>query len=286
MLTICPTPIGNLGDVTPRQRTALEQADIIASEDTRTTAKLLDLLGLGGPNNRPRLRSYHDHNAADVVDSLIAAMLRGEHVVLVCEAGTPTIADPGYRLVKACREAKLDVVSLPGPAAAIVALSASGLPTDRFFFEGFLPAKSGARQRRLSAIAERPETTIFYVAPHRLIAVMTDVAAAFGIERRAFVGRELTKVYEEHVVGTLREITATLSDREKIRGECVLIVEGKEESSRQIADDEVDDWIVALLDEGVPTPAIKRAVAKVTGLDKKEVFARIVSHKKDDSAEG
>ena len=173
MLIICPTPIGNLDDLSIRQREALSTADIIACEDTRHTGKLLELLEINDP--APKLISYHEHNALERAAQLAEEVSQGKQVVLVSDAGTPTISDPGYRLVSECMRRDLEITALPGPVAGIVALSASGLPTDRFFFEGFLPARANARKERLGVLRQLGVTTILYESPHRLVKMMGDL---------------------------------------------------------------------------------------------------------------
>lgn len=255
MLILCPTPIGNLDDLTQRQRDALTQADIIACEDTRSTGKLLERLGID--RAEIRLVSYHDHNAKDRVDALIESMQRGQTVVLVSDAGTPTISDPGYRLVKQSADAGVHVTALPGPVAAITALSASGLPTDRFYFEGFLPAKQVARLARLGVLKQLEVTTLFYESPHRVLKMLEDVAAVFGDEHLVCVARELTKMHEEYLRGPAGSLVATLKQRDKLRGEFVVIVAPPDATRQWLQGEALDARILSLLDEGLRTKTIR-----------------------------
>ncbi|MFU8806620.1 MAG: 16S rRNA (cytidine(1402)-2'-O)-methyltransferase [Bradymonadaceae bacterium] len=280
MLIVCPTPIGNLGDVTQRQREALAAADVIACEDTRTTGKLLELLGIERMEGRPVLWSYHEHNERERVAGLLERLSGGEKVVLVSDAGTPTISDPGYRLVDAARKQGIEVVALPGPVAAMVALSASGLPTDRFFFEGFLPQRQGARRTRLEAIGGLGVTTIMYESPHRLLALLEDVEEVLGAAREVCVGRELTKLHEEYIRGPVHDVRGELARRDKIRGECVVLM--APELAREPADQDaqIDAKITELLDEGMRPRSIKEIVSALFDTPKSQIYSRIEYIKK------
>jgi len=220
MLVLVPTPIGNLEDITLRALRCLKEADVIACEDTRTTGVLLQHYGI----EKPKL-SYHDHNERQRTPQLIERMKAGDTVALVTDAGTPGISDPGFFLVRACAEAGVRVEALPGPTAFVPALVLSGLPSDRFVFEGFLPAKKG-RQTRLTSLAEESRTMVFYESPHRLVRTLGDLGEHFGSDRQAAVARELTKLHEEVARGTIEDLKADFEARAKVRGEIVIVVAG------------------------------------------------------------
>ena len=209
-LYVVATPIGNLGDLSTRAREVLARVQLIAAEDTRHTRQLLQAFGIDTP-----LTSLHEHNEMHKSEALIARLVAGEAIALVSDAGTPLISDPGFDLVAAARARGVSIVVIPGPCAAIAALSIAGLPTDRFVFEGFLPAKNSARVTRLQQLASEQRTMIFYEAPHRLKEVLRDLAAEFGAERTASVSRELTKRFETHIQRHAR--AAVRNRREKCR---------------------------------------------------------------------
>mgnify|MGYP006280009609 CR=1 FL=1 len=217
-LHIVATPIGNLGDVTLRALDVLRDVDRIACEDTRRTRKLLAHHGIRTP-----LMAYHDHNEDRASRELVERLLAGENVALVTDSGTPLISDPGYRLVSLAVSEGIDVVPVPGPSAAIAALSAAGLPPHPFVFAGFLPRKSGARRRRIEELGEIGATIVLYESPHRVQKTLVDLAEVLG-ERRAAVCRELTKVHEEFLRGTLPELASTAADR-RLKGEIVIVIE-------------------------------------------------------------
>ena len=221
-LYLVATPIGNLGDITLRALDVLKRADVVACEDTRVTGKLLAHYGI-----RARLLRYDDHSSDDARAALLDRVRAGESVALVSDAGTPLVSDPGYRLVAAARAAGVRVSTVPGPCALVAALSVSGLPTDRFCFEGFLPPRSGARRARLEELATEARTLVLYESKHRIEECLEDLVAALGGERRASVARELTKVHETVLSGTLAELRARVAgDAEQRLGEFVLVVEG------------------------------------------------------------
>ena len=268
-LYVVATPIGNLGDLSPRAREVLARVQLIAAEDTRHTRQLLQAFGID-----TALTSLHEHNEMHKSAALIDRLVAGESLALVSDAGTPLISDPGFDLVAAARARGVPVVVVPGPCAAIAALSIAGLPTDRFVFEGFLPAKSAARVTRLRELASEQRTMIFYEAPHRLPEVLRDLAAEFGADRRASVSRELTKRFETTYPGTLaqlREIAAQNADMS--RGEIVIIVSGNPAppSSAQVLN--ADQLLRALLEELSPSQAAKIA-AKLTGEKRSDLYAR------------
>ncbi|MEM9758205.1 MAG: 16S rRNA (cytidine(1402)-2'-O)-methyltransferase [Pseudomonadota bacterium] len=219
-LYIVATPIGNLGDITRRAMDVLREASTVAAEDTRRTGQLLANLGISRP-----LVAYHEHSADTVADRLVRAIAAGESVALVSDAGTPTISDPGYRLVRAVQEEGLAVVPIPGACALIAALSASGLPSDRFTFGGFLPAKRDARRQRLTGIAAADATQIFYEAPHRIEETLEDLVDCVGADREAALARELTKRFETLRRGSLGELRDWLADdTNQARGELVVLL--------------------------------------------------------------
>jgi 16S rRNA (cytidine1402-2'-O)-methyltransferase len=220
MLYLVPTPVGNLEDITLRALRVLKEVALIACEDTRTSGVLLDHFGITTSRT-----SYHDHNERHKAPQLIARMQAGDPIALITDAGTPGISDPGFYLVRACHEAGVPVVALPGPTAFVPALVASGLPADRFVFEGFLPAKKG-RKTRLLSLQPETRTIIFYESPHRLVRMLEQLKDTFGAQRRGAVARELSKKFEEVRRGTLAELIAHYDAQEKVRGECVVIVAG------------------------------------------------------------
>ena len=220
MLVLVPTPIGNLEDVTLRALRVLEEADLIACEDTRTSGVFLDHYGIETPRT-----SYHDHNERQKAPRLVEQMQAGATVALVTDAGSPGISDPGFYLVRECIRAGVRVEALPGPTAFVPALTLSGLPSDRFVFEGFLPAKKG-RQTRIQELAADERTVVLYESPHRIVKALGQLAEHFGGDRPAAVIRELSKKFEEVERGTLDELAARLGERPKVRGEIVLVVGG------------------------------------------------------------
>ncbi len=217
-LYIVATPIGNLEDITLRALRVLKEVDLVAAEDTRHSRRLLTHFGIG-----TRLTSYFEHNEAAKGERLVEELRAGRSVALISDAGTPAISDPGYLLVRRCRDEGIAVVAVPGPSAAVAALCISGLPTDRFVFEGFLPARSTPRRAAFRALAQQQRTAIFYEAPHRLAASLRDLAAELGEEREVAVARELTKLHEELFRGSAAQALERFGG-EKVRGEIVLLV--------------------------------------------------------------
>jgi 16S rRNA (cytidine1402-2'-O)-methyltransferase len=276
MLTICPTPIGNLEDITERQRRALASADLIACEDTRRTGKLLELLGIERVDGVPRLLSVHEHNELERVDEVMRALGAGQSVVLASDAGTPTISDPGYQIVREATERSHRVEALPGANAAITALTGSGLPTDRFFFEGFLPAKSGARRERLEALAGMGVTVVCYESPHRVTDALDDVRDVVGASRRVVVARELTKMHEEFVRGPASDVAAEFASRSEVHGEVVLLMgPPTEDDEDEDIDAMVDAKIRALLDDGMRPRGIKEVVSELFDVPRSSLYDRI-----------
>ncbi|WP_193128738.1 16S rRNA (cytidine(1402)-2'-O)-methyltransferase [Gulosibacter sediminis] len=263
MLILAGTPIGNLGDASPRLIDTLRAADVVACEDTRTTAKLLGLLEV---TERPKLIALHEHNEHESADE-VARLAAEQTVVLVSDAGMPAISDPGFRVVRACAEAGVTVTSVPGPTAVITALAVSGLPTDRFCFEGFVPRKQSDRARLIEQLGDEPRTTVLYESPHRLATTLDDFAAAWP-ERQAVVCRELTKLHEEVRRGTCAELAQWAG--EGVRGEIVLVLAGAE--AREVQLDEAVAEVLRLAAGGL---RLKDAAAEVearTGLRKRALY--------------
>ncbi|HEX9952195.1 MAG TPA: 16S rRNA (cytidine(1402)-2'-O)-methyltransferase [Rubricoccaceae bacterium] len=225
MLVLVPTPVGNLEDITMRALRVLREAAVVACEDTRTTGVLLNHYGITTPRT-----SFHVHNEHGKAASLVGRMLAGETVALCSDAGTPGISDPGFLLVRAAVEAGVRVEALPGPTAFVPALVASGLPCDRFVYEGFLPHKKG-RQTRLKAIAAEPRTVVLYESPHRLARLLGELVEHCGAERPASVAREISKTFEENRRGTLAELAAHYGAQEKVRGEIAVVIGGSDEKA-------------------------------------------------------
>jgi 16S rRNA (cytidine1402-2'-O)-methyltransferase len=276
MLIICPTPIGNLDDVTPRQRDALAGADVIACEDTRRTGKLLEHLGIARVDGKPALWRYDDHSADQQVAPLVERVAGGDQVVLVSDAGTPTISDPGYRLVRACRTRGLAVTALPGPVAALVALSGAGLPTDRFFFEGFLPTTTEKRRERLSEVCRLPATVVAYESPRRILGLLDDLQEVCGARREVCAARELTKRFEEYLTGTVDEVKRALAERDEIRGEFVVcIAPASDEDGDDDQWEEADRLIEALLEQQLRSRTIKDVVSQLCDVPRSQIYDRI-----------
>ena len=222
MLYLVPTPIGNLQDITVRALEVLKHVDLIACEDTRTSSKLLNHYDINVPRT-----SYHDHNERSKAPQLIEKMKAGEDVALISDAGSPGISDPGFYLVRACIEEDIKVEALPGATAIIPALTVSGLPSERFVYEGFLPVKKG-RKTRLAQLEEETRTMVFYESPHRIQKTLTNFEATFGEDRPAAVAREISKAFEEVKRGSIAELNKYFSEKNKIRGEFVIVVAGRQ----------------------------------------------------------
>ncbi|MEM8908437.1 MAG: 16S rRNA (cytidine(1402)-2'-O)-methyltransferase [Bacteroidota bacterium] len=220
MLYVLPTPIGNLEDITLRTLRILQEVDLVLAEDTRTSRKLLQHYQIETP-----LRAYHAHNEHHTTPQIIDLLTAGQQLALISDAGTPGISDPGFLLIRACWQAEIEVVCLPGATAFVPALVASGLPSDKFYFEGFLPHKKG-RQTRLLWLAALPHTFILYESPHRLLKCLQQLIEHCGPDRRACVCRELTKVYEEKKLDTLANLVAYFGQKGKVKGEIVIVVHG------------------------------------------------------------
>ena len=266
-LTLVPTPIGNLSDISPRCREALAEADFIAAEDTRVTLKLRNHLGLKKP-----LVSYYEHNKEFSGKKILERILAGENCAQVSDAGSPAISDPGEDLVRLAAQAGIVVCAVPGPCAAITALSISGLPTGRFTFEGFLSTNKKNRAAHLQSLADETRTMIFYEAPHKLETTLKDLLEAFGPDRRISLCRELTKLHEEVLRMTLRE-AADLYTRQPPRGEYVLIVEGAAEiKTPQPSLEEALSRVSELMESGLTRKDAVRQVSGETGLPKNALY--------------
>lgn len=264
MIILAATPIGNLGDASRRLVEVLGSATVVAAEDTRVAQRLLAGLGV---QNRPRLIALHDHNERERAGELVE-LARDEDVVLLSDAGMPTVSDPGFHLVEAAAAAGVGVTALPGPSAVLTALAVSGLPTDRFTFEGFLPRKHGERLSTLRAVASEPRTMVFFESPNRLAASLTDIAAVLGDDRRVVVCRELTKLYEEVRRGTATELAAWAADG--VRGEIVVVVAG---APARAADPETAlEQVLALVASGTRLKDAAAEVADATGLGKRDLY--------------
>lgn len=271
-LYLVATPIGNLGDITLRALEVLAGVDVIACEDTRVTRKLTERYGI-----ETSLTPYHEHNAAEARPKLLARLAGGQAIALVSDAGTPLISDPGFKLVRAACEAGHWVTALPGPSSVLAALSVAGLPTDRFFFEGFLPAKQAARQKRVAELANIPSTLILFESGPRLAAMLADLATAFGT-RAAAICRELTKLHEEVRRGNLEILARDYAAGAESRGEFVIVV------APPADDDAISDNVDDLLRQALKRVSVKDAVGEValaTGRPRREVYQRALILSKD-----
>jgi 16S rRNA (cytidine1402-2'-O)-methyltransferase len=271
-LHLVATPIGNLGDITLRALEILAGADIIAAEDTRVSRVLLDRYGIAR-----RLQPYHEHNVAEAGPKLIEEMKAGRSVALISDAGTPLVSDPGYRLVQEALAEGITVSPVPGPSSVIAALSASGMPSDSFFFAGFLPQKEKARRDRLAEISRIPGTLLFFESPHRLAASLADAAAVLGDERRACVCRELTKAFEEFRRGGLGELAAHYAEHPNVKGEIVVAVEPP--AAEAAIEGAALDALLAELSRDMPTARAATEAATRTGLPRKVLYQRLLELK-------
>ncbi|MFG3694432.1 16S rRNA (cytidine(1402)-2'-O)-methyltransferase [Stutzerimonas stutzeri] len=276
-LYVVATPIGNLEDVSARALRVLAEVALIAAEDTRHSARLLQHFGIATP-----LAACHEHNERDEGGRFIKRLLAGDDVALISDAGTPLISDPGYHLVRQARSAGIRVVPLPGACALIAALSAAGLPSDRFIFEGFLPAKQAARRARLELLREEPRTVIFYEAPHRILESLEDLEAVFGPERPAVLARELTKTFETLQglpLGELRSWVAADSNQQ--RGECVLVVGGWQAPQGDDAIDQNARRVLRLLLAEMPVKRAAAVAAEITGIRKNLLYQLALEDKSE-----
>lgn len=266
-LYIVATPIGNLQDMTARAVDTLQQVDLIAAEDTRHSKKLLAHFGIDTP-----LISVHEHNENQQIQAILHQLQDGDSIALISDAGTPLISDPGYILVSSVRESGFSVIPIPGCSALITALSATGLPTDRFIFEGFLPHKAAARKQKLQALIDETRTLIFYESPHRITATINDMTCIFGQQRIAAIARELTKTYETIKVDNLSSLANWLAtDTNQQKGEFVVILKGKSEQKEQELDSKSLKILNILLAE-LPASQAASLTAKITGIKKKILY--------------
>jgi 16S rRNA (cytidine1402-2'-O)-methyltransferase len=277
-LYLIATPIGNLEDITHRAVRLLGEVEIIACEDTRHTKKLLNHYGIN-----TRTISYHEHNERERATELIERLKAGADVAVVSDAGTPGISDPGFRLARLAIDSDVQVVPVPGASALISALVASGLPTDEFFFGGFLPARAGARRARLAELRSLPATLIFYEGPHRIAATLKDALEILG-QRQAVVARELTKMHEEIARGSLSELAARFSSPDSARGEMVLIID-RTLMPNETVGSQSDASVSALVTEfeanGLDHRAALKKAARELGLSRDEAYRRLVSERRD-----
>ncbi len=275
-LLVVATPIGNLDDLSPRAAATLRDADLVVAEDTRRTGRLLAHVGADTPQ-----WSLHEHNERDRAGAVVQRLQAGEVVALVSDAGTPAVSDPGYRLVAACVAAGVEVQAVPGASAVLHALVTSGLPTDRFAFDGFLPRSGRARRDRLAEVAAERRTVVLFLSPHRAGADLRDLAAACGGDRPAALGRELTKLHEETRRGSLAELADAI-ESDGVRGELTLVVGGAPAPSvdpAEVGSAELAAMVAALEADGTPRKQAIAAVAIDLGLRKREVYAAVVEHK-------
>lgn len=274
-LYICPTPIGNLEDITLRVLNTLKSVDLIAAEDTRHTLKLLNHFEIQKP-----LTSYHEHNKKGKGETLIHKLLEGDHIALVSDAGMPGISDPGADMIKRCIEEGIHFEVLPGATASILALVASGLDTNKFTFEGFLDRDKKRRKERLETIRKEDRTIIFYEAPHRILATLEDILSIFG-NRKAVIARELTKRYEEFIRGSITELIDHLKENPP-KGEIVLLCEGvdleeevfKEQS--KLEEISIKEHILSLMEEGLDKKAAIKEVSKLRNISKRDVYKEAI----------
>lgn len=265
-LYVVGTPIGNLEDITFRAVRILQSVDLIAAEDTRHTGKLLQHFQIATPQ-----LSYHEHNRNSRIPELIQKLSEGKAIALVTDAGMPGISDPGYELVEACIAANITVVPIPGASAVISALCAAGLPTNRFVFEGFLPAKGKERQQRQAALETEPRTMVFYESPHRLRQTLQDFANWFGQDRKIVLARELTKLYEEFWRGTITEAIAHYNQREP-QGEYTLVVAGVLPSQPHLSEAEIKIELQKIMAQGISRSQASRQLAKEISLSRSQIY--------------
>ena len=273
-LYIVATPIGNLDDITQRARQTLEKVDAIAAEDTRHSRQLMNHYGISTP-----LFAFHEHNENKAWSGVIERLKRGESIALISDAGTPLISDPGYRLVHEAHKADIQVIPIPGASALITALSVSGIATDRFCFEGFLPSKRGSRRKILESLVNESRTLIFYESPHRIMESVTEMKSVFGAERQAAVIRELTKTFETILSGDLSQIMETMqSDSNQTRGEFVVVVEGADLSGSDATQLE-GERVAEILAKELPVKQASALAAEITGTKKNSLYKYLTSLK-------
>ena len=274
-LYIVATPIGNLGDISQRAITVLAEVDVIAAEDTRHSKRLLQHLNI----DRPML-AYHDHNEAAQSDAIISRLAEGQRIALISDAGTPLVSDPGYSLVSKARAGGYPVIPIPGPSAVIAALSVSGLPSDRFTFEGFLPAKANSRVKALQALADESRTLVFYESSHRIQASIDDMAEVFGRQRTAVIARELTKTFETVLQGSLEDLAGQLSaDNNQQKGEFVVLVKGMDKVD--LAAEADGERVLDVLLAELPVKQAASLAAKISGQSKNDLYKLALRKKAD-----
>lgn len=274
---IVATPIGNLDDLSPRAIQTLQNVSRVFAEDTRVSSRLFAHFGIHTP-----LTSLHEHNEHGRIEQLASLLSEGQSVAIISDAGTPLISDPGYPVVVALRERGFKVIPIPGPSALITALSVAGIPTDRFAFEGFLPAKSGQRRAKLTELIFEERTLIFYESSHRIVAMLEDLAELFGEERTAFVGREMTKRFEDYRTATLGELRNHYrKESGEVRGEFVVVTKG---ADRKLAEKGVDgeQLLAILLAEGLPLKQISTVAHKILGQPKNELYQQLLTMREKD----
>lgn len=278
VLYIVATPIGNLADMVPRAQEVLQTVDLIAAEDTRHSGKLAQHFNITTP-----MIAYHEHSEGSRDDYLLQQLLDGKHLALISDAGTPLISDPGYRLVRLARAHSIRVTPIPGACALVAALSASGLPSDRFSFEGFLPAKTGARLNTLNSLVRDERTLIFYEAPHRLLDSLRDFETAFGGEREMALARELSKTYETFLTGSIGQVRQRVEqDAQQQRGEIVLLLRGFDRPSAQSDLDDLSMRVVqVLIEEGLSVKQTASITARITGARKNQIYQWALSQSFD-----
>jgi 16S rRNA (cytidine1402-2'-O)-methyltransferase len=278
-LFVVATPLGNLEDVTLRALAVLREVDLIACEDTRRTARLLQAHGIRTPTT-----SYFDHNERLKAERLLERLREGRDVALVSDAGTPTLSDPGYHLVRAARAEGLPVLPIPGPSALATALSVSGLPTDRFLFVGFLPSRAGARRRAVEELRGRSETLVLYESPRRLLSLLGDLVELLG-DREAFLCREATKLHEEYLGAPLSALAAELRERDAIRGEVTLVVAGASDTPDAPGARDPEDLFEELVAAGATRREAVKQVARRLGLPAREVYRRTLGASGEEGSE-
>ena len=280
-LYLCPTPIGNLGDMTPRVIETMKSVDLIAAEDTRNSIKLLNHFEIHVP-----MTSYHEYNKIDKGRVLVGKMLEGQDIALITDAGTPGISDPGQELVRMCIEAGVEVTSLPGASAVITALTLSGLPTRRFCFEGFLPTEKKEQEKVLARLKNETRTTVFYEAPHRLLKTLPLLIEAAGPDRRTAVCKELTKKHESVFRGSLKQALAWFQENPP-RGEFVIVLQGADESlleeERRQSFEQISlqDHMQVYLDQGMSRKEAMKCVAKDRGVSRRQIYAALLEEDRD-----
>lgn len=265
-LHVVATPIGNLSDLTPRALETLRTVDAICAEDTRRSGQLLSHFGLSTP-----LLALHEHNEEAIAARIVARLQQGQSLALVCDAGTPLVSDPGYRLVRAARAAGIRVSPVPGACAAIAALSVAGLPSDRFVFEGFLPARPSARREHLRTLVSEPRTLVFYESSHRIAESLADLVAVFGAQRPAAIARELTKLFETVLDGELAALLAQVeADQNQRKGEFVVMVQGAAADADALLAE--GRRVHALLKDHLPPSTAAKLAAEITGAPRKALY--------------